>query len=44
MNFLKRILTADDTETFLNEKVGESYHSQTGVVEEALKKYEKPEQ
>ena len=39
---LKKILTADNTETFLNEQVGESYHSQTGVVEEALKKYAIP--
>ncbi len=35
----KKILTADNTETFLNEQVGESYHSQTGAVEEAYKKY-----
>jgi len=35
----KKILTADNTETFINEHVGESYHSQTGAVEEALKKY-----
>lgn len=39
---LKKILTADNTETFLNEAVGESYHSQTGAVEEALKKYAIP--
>lgn len=38
----KKILTADNTETFLNEQVGESYHSQTGAVEEALKKYAVP--
>ncbi len=37
-----KILTADNTETFLNEEVGESYHSQTGAVEEALKKYTIP--
>src|SRR3989344_4861199 len=36
---MKKILTADNTETFLNEEVGESYHSQTGAVEEAYKKY-----
>lgn len=36
---MKKILTADNTETFLNEEVGESYHSQTGAVEEALKKF-----
>lgn len=39
---LKKIITADNTETFLNETVGESYHSQTGAVEEALKKYTIP--
>ena len=39
---LSKILTADNTETFLNETVGESYHSQTGAVEEALKKYTLP--
>ncbi|MBU0457501.1 MAG: MnmC family methyltransferase [Nanoarchaeota archaeon] len=39
---IKKILTADNTETFLNEEVGESYHSQTGAVEEALKKYAIP--
>ncbi len=38
----KKILTADNTETFLNEEVGESYHSQTGAVEEAFKKYAIP--
>lgn len=36
---LKKIITADNTESFLNETVGETYHSQTGAVEEALKKY-----
>src|SRR3989344_639325 len=36
---MKKILTADNTETFLNETIGESYHSQTGAVEEAYKKY-----
>lgn len=39
---MKKIITADNTETFLNETVGESYHSQTGAVEEALKKYVLP--
>lgn len=38
----KKIITADNTETFMNEEVGESYHSQTGAVEEALKKYAIP--
>jgi len=40
--FLKKIITADKSESFLNEQVGESYHSQTGAVEEALKKYAIP--
>ena len=39
---MKKIITADNTESFLNEKVGETYHSQTGAVEEALKKYAIP--
>jgi tRNA U34 5-methylaminomethyl-2-thiouridine-forming methyltransferase MnmC len=39
---MKKIITADNTETFLNFEVGESYHSQTGAVEEALKKYATP--
>ncbi len=39
---MRKILTADNTETFLNLDVGESYHSQTGAVEEALKKYAIP--
>lgn len=38
----KKIITADNTETFLNEEVGESYHSQTGAVEETLNKYAIP--
>jgi tRNA U34 5-methylaminomethyl-2-thiouridine-forming methyltransferase MnmC len=37
-----KIITADNTETFMNEEVKESYHSQTGAVEEALKKYAIP--
>jgi tRNA U34 5-methylaminomethyl-2-thiouridine-forming methyltransferase MnmC len=39
---LKKVTTKDDTETFLNETVGESYHSFSGAVEEALKKYAIP--
>src|SRR3989338_9679568 len=39
---LKKFLTADNSESFLNEEVGESYHSHTGGVEEALKKYAIP--
>ena len=40
--FLKKFITADKSETFMNEQVGESYHSHTGGVEEALKKYTVP--
>ena len=32
-----KIITADNSESFMNEEVGESYHSHTGGVEEALK-------
>ncbi|MBI4983331.1 methyltransferase domain-containing protein [Candidatus Woesearchaeota archaeon] len=39
---MRKIITADGTETFLNEQVQETYHSQTGAVEEALKKYAIP--
>jgi tRNA U34 5-methylaminomethyl-2-thiouridine-forming methyltransferase MnmC len=39
---MEKIITADNTETFMNLKIGESYHSQTGAVEEALKKYAIP--
>lgn len=39
---MKKIITADSSETFLNEEVGESYHSHKGAVEEALKKYVVP--
>lgn len=39
---MRKIITADQTESFLNEEVGETYHSQTGAVEEAFKKYAVP--
>ncbi|MBT3814447.1 hypothetical protein HOE37_02835 [Candidatus Woesearchaeota archaeon] len=39
---LSRFLTLDNTETFLNSEVQQTYHSQTGAVEEALKKYAIP--
>lgn len=39
---MRKIVTADNTETFLNEELGESYHSQTGAVEEAFQKYAVP--
>ncbi len=41
-NVLQKIFTADKSESFLNTEVGETYHSQTGAVEEALKKYATP--
>ena len=39
---IHKFLTADQSESFLNETIGESYHSHTGGVEEALKKYAVP--
>ena len=39
---MKKIITADQTETFLNEEVGEAYHSFHGAVQEALLKYVVP--
>jgi len=42
INHIKKITTADNTESFLNETVGESYHSHSGAVEEAYKKYVVP--
>lgn len=39
---MEKFITADNTETFLNKKVQQTYHSQTGAVEEALKKYAIP--
>lgn len=41
---LKKIITRDNSESFLNEEVGESYHSHSGAVDEALKKYVIPTQ
>jgi tRNA U34 5-methylaminomethyl-2-thiouridine-forming methyltransferase MnmC len=39
---MEKIITADGSETFFNEKVGESYHSKTGAVEESFEKFVKP--
>jgi len=39
---LSKFLTLDNTETYLNSEVQQTYHSQTGAVEEALKKYSIP--
>ena len=36
---LKKIITADNSESFLNEEIGESYHSFKGATEEATQKY-----
>jgi len=41
-NTMEKVITADKSETFLNKEVGESYHSYTGAVEEALKKFVEP--
>lgn len=39
---MQKTITKDNTETFINEEIDESYHSFTGAVEEALKKYAIP--
>jgi len=39
---IKKIIAADNTETFLNEIAGESYHPMNGVIEEILNKYIAP--
>lgn len=39
---ISKIITADKSETFLNEEVGEFYHSLKGAAEEALQKYAIP--
>lgn len=39
---LSKIITADKSETFLNEEVGECYHSLKGAAEEARQKYAIP--
>jgi tRNA U34 5-methylaminomethyl-2-thiouridine-forming methyltransferase MnmC len=36
---MKKIITADHSESFLNEEVGEAYHSFKGAIEEAEQKY-----
>lgn len=36
---LKEIITEDGSTTFINEEVGEAYHSKSGAEEEAKKKY-----
>lgn len=39
---MKKILTGDGSYTFVNDKLGESYHSVSGAEEEAIKKYVEP--
>lgn len=39
---MQKIITADNSESFMNLEFKESYHSQTGAVEEALRKYSEP--
>ena len=39
---MEKIITADGSETFFNEEVGESYHSKTGAIEESFEKFVKP--
>jgi tRNA U34 5-methylaminomethyl-2-thiouridine-forming methyltransferase MnmC len=39
MTKLTKTTTHDNSETFINEDIGQSYHSFSGAVEEALKKY-----
>ena len=36
---MQKIITADKSETYLNEQVGECYHSLQGAAEEAIQKY-----
>ncbi|MDO8656202.1 MAG: MnmC family methyltransferase [Nanoarchaeota archaeon] len=42
MVLISKIITADNSESFLNEEVGECYHSIKGAAEEALQKYAIP--
>lgn len=39
---MKKVLTKDDSYTFLNEEVGEHYHSKAGAVKEAIEKFARP--
>ncbi len=39
---MKQVLTKDGSVTFYNEKYTETYHSMSGGVEEALKKFTEP--
>lgn len=39
---MRKIITDDYSETFFNDKFNETYHSNTGAVEEAYEKFAKP--
>ena len=39
---MKEVITKDSSITFYNEEYGETYHSVTGAVEEAYKKFAEP--
>jgi tRNA U34 5-methylaminomethyl-2-thiouridine-forming methyltransferase MnmC len=39
---MKRVITKDSSITFYNEEYGETYHSVTGAVEEAFRKFAEP--
>ena len=39
---IKKIITNDQSETFVNEEIGEAYHSHTGAIQEAMLKYVEP--
>lgn len=39
---MKEVITKDNSVTFYNEEYGETYHSVTGAVEEAYKKFAEP--
>ncbi len=39
---MKKVITGDDSETFYNEDYNETYHSRSGAVEEAKKKFVEP--
>ena len=39
---MKKIITNDSSETFFNDEFNETYHSNTGAVEESYEKFAKP--
>ena len=44
MVLMKNIITKDGSTSFLDEEIGESYHSETGALEESFEKFVKPAQ